>query len=254
MARDSGDVIELIKKNKSLVGLGIALVLLLIVVKPTITKLQERTVASNKLKSQINKLETKLEVLEGIDDNQIMERVEKMEEVFPSKKPVVQLMSSLSQLAGQNHLIFGGITLRPGLLGDEAEITKNKKSKKIDQPENLADLKFAFQIEGYYDDISAFMHDLENVAPLMKIESVNLSVKSNPLFETSDLLVAANIEVTAYYQPPPKSLGAVTTTVPLLSKRDEVLLNRLFSFKLFTRVTPTVPTGKSDLFGLGELL
>ena len=92
------------------------------------------------------------------------------------------------------------------------------------------------------------MKDLEKVAPLMKIDELGLSIKTNPFFEDEALRVVAEIDVLAYYQAPPESLGSVNKPVELLNKKDEALLNKLFSFKQFEVVVPVAQTGKVDLF------
>ncbi|MEA3355282.1 MAG: hypothetical protein U9Q63_02225 [Patescibacteria group bacterium] len=228
-------------KNKKLMVLFIAgLGLSFVIFGPITSKLKLRLKTNKTLVAEKAKLKIKLEFLEGIDKVLINKRVLKMETVFPSKKPVVPLMGSLSRLAMDYNLSFGGITLRPGVLGEEDE-----KS-----PSGLKDMKFGFKVGGNFDNLALFMKNLEKMAPLMKIDKLSLSIKSNPFFEETSLNVVADIEVLAYYQAPPKTLGSVSKEVNLLDKKDEFLLNRLFSFKTFEAVLPVAPTGKVDLFSL----
>jgi Tfp pilus assembly protein PilO len=226
----------------------LGVVLVIIVLGPVSARLRERLATKKKLVANLESLRVKLDVLSGIDSVLIDERVKKMEAVFPSHKPVVELISTLSQLSGKHGLSFGGVSLTPGSL-EEAEA--EDKAKKSAKEAGLLDLKFGFQVGGNFDDILAFMSDLENIAPLMKIEQVALSIKTNPLFQTEITLVIADIKVAAFYQPPPKSLGAVTKPVELLSRDDEAVLNQLVNFKTFEAVFPVAPTGKADLFGSG---
>jgi len=244
-------------KEKKLVLLFLAgLLLSFFVFGPVISKLRLRLASNKTLTAEQLKLSTKLEFLEGIDKTLIGKRVKKMEMVFPSKKPVVALMGSLSQLSVDHNLTFGGITLRPGVLGDESEKSSKSKSKKKRTPTTeLRDLKFGFQVSGDFNNVALFMKDLERVAPLMKIDKLGLSIKTNPFFEDGSLSVVADIEVLAYFQAPPETLGSVNKAVELLDKKDESLLNKLFSFKTFKAVVPVAQTGKVDLFssGLQEL-
>src|SRR3989338_9942165 len=113
-----------------------------------------------------------------------------MEAVFPSVKPIVPLMASLSQLAAQQNLTFGGVSLSPGSLSQGEAKSKDKKKTATD----LNDLRFGFQIGGDFDSISKFMRSLENTAPLMKIEEVGLTIKTNPLFERTETIVVADIK------------------------------------------------------------
>ena len=233
---------RLFSDKKIWLGAALILVLIGVVFGPVLGRLKERLAVNRKLKTESLKLTEKSNTLNGIDELQVSQRVEKMEEVFPSQKPVVQLIASLNQLSGSHNLSFGGVTLRPGSISQ----AKDDKAK-----EGLQDLTFGFQVGGSFNDISLFLSDLENVAPLMKIDKVALAIKSNPLLTRDQTIVTANIEVSAFFQPPPKSLGAITAPVQLLSREDEVLLNRLFNFISFEAIIPTALTGKTDLFVVG---
>jgi Tfp pilus assembly protein PilO len=232
------------KKQKLIIQLIGIVLMLVFLLRPAAAKLIERLQTKRQLEKRLSQLETKFEVLSGIDSILIDNRVRQMEAVFPSEKPIVELMGSLSQLALENGLTFGGITLSPGSLSQEESKTKNKKAN----PEGLFDLRFGFQVGGDFDKISQFLAALENTSPLMKIESVGMSIKTNPLFEREATLVVAEIEVLAYYQAPPKTLGSVDKPVKLLSKNEELLLNKLVGFRTFPFVIPQAPSGKENLF------
>lgn len=231
------------KKQKLILQILGLFLILVVLIRPVAVKLNDNLATRRKLNTSLNQLQTKLNILEGIDPIMIDERVKKMEAIFPSTKPIVSLMASLSQLAAENGLSFGGVSLSPGSLSQEESPGKGKKK----DASGLADLTFGFQIGGDLDRISQFMQDLENTAPLMKIEEVGLTIKTNPIFNL-ETIVVADIKVSAYYQPPPKTLGGVDKPVKLLSKSDEALLNQLVSFKTFPPVIPLTTVGKENLF------
>ncbi|MFC1627381.1 hypothetical protein ACFL18_02415 [Patescibacteria group bacterium] len=236
-------------KEKKLIGLAAAgLMMAVIVFGPILKQLNGRQATKKQLSSQLQQLQKKLNTLNGIEPILIDDRVKQMEAVFPSQKPIVQLIGALSQLSSDRGLSFGGISLQPGSLEEEQLKSTKKKGKTTTTSVDLRDLRFGFSIGGNFDSILLFMKDLENVAPLMKIESVGLSIKTNPLFEKEETLVVANIEVAAYYQAPPQKLGAVSAPVKLLDREQEALLNKLTDFKAFKTVIPVAPTGKQDLF------
>lgn len=221
-------------KNKQLIMmLGAAIFLGIIVFGPTLSNLQKVIRINKQQKTELSSLEKKLQILEGIDNNLIIDRVKKMEAVFPSDKPIVQLLSSLAQLAAKHNLSFGGVSLSPGSLTDE---------KKED---SLADLTFGFEVGGELNSILKFLQELERVAPLMKIDKVGLTIKTLSM-------IAAKINVSAFYQPAPKSLGKISQPVKLLSRSEEAILSQLFNFTQFQVVLPSVQTGKTNLFDFGQ--
>ncbi|MDZ7586206.1 MAG: type 4a pilus biogenesis protein PilO [Patescibacteria group bacterium] len=205
--------------------------------------MKKRMQINKQQKIELKSLEKKLEILEGFDKNVITERVTRMEAVFPSDKPIIQLLSNLSQLAAKHSLSFGGISLSPGSL------TKTDESK---TEADLSDLTFGFEVEGNFGSIIKFLKELEKVAPLMKIDKVALTMKSSPLSDDINTIIAAEINVSAFYQPPPKSLGNISQEVKILSKNEEAILIRLFNFTQFQSVLPVAQTGKSNLFDFGQ--
>lgn len=236
---------KLVIRDKNILSLAVvSLAVLIVVLGPIATVLRSRIAMQKQLKTQLAALELKKEILSGIDSVQIDERVKKMEKVFPSGKPVVELMSSLSKLAFLHGLSFGGITLNPGELGAE-----NKPANS-----DLQDLRFGFEVAGGFDKISDFLKVLENTAPLMRIEKVSLKIKGEPVLDRLSTSVAATIDVAAYFQSPPKTLGSVGQPIVLLSKKEEKVLERLFNFKTFEAVIPMGAVGQMDLFGQGEPL
>jgi len=228
-------------KNKKLaMMIGATLVLGIIVFGPTLSNLQKRIRVSKQQGIELNNLEKKLQILEGIDKNLTTDRVKKMEAVFPSDKPIIQLLSSLTQLAAKHDLTFGGVSLSPGSLTDE---------KKED---SLADLTFGFEVSGELKSILKFLQELERVAPLMKIDKVGLTITTKPLSGDNNTMIAAKINVSAFYQPAPKSLGSIGQPVKLLSRSEEAILSQLFNFTQFEAVLPVAQTGKTNLFDFGQ--
>lgn len=226
------------KKKQLVILLVSGLIMALIVFGPILTNLITRLNINKQLKKEFDNLQKKQITLEGIDRNLVTERVTKMELVFPSEKPVVQLLSTLAQLSKKHNLSFGGVMLRPGSLAESAD-------------SGLKDLKFGFQIGGDFGKILAFMKDLERAAPLMKIDKLGLTIKSNPLFIQELTLVMADIDVSVYFQSAPKTIGTINKPVVLLNRDDEAVLSTLFTFTQFPTVLPVAQTGKTDLFEAG---
>ena len=232
-------------KKQKIIGQILVLILILILaIRPLAVKLSGNLAARRQLIKKTAVLSGKLNTLNGIEASLIEARVKQMEAVFPSVKPIVPLLGSLSQLAAEHNLTFGGLSLSPGSLSQTGAKNKQPVQTEVD----LNDLSFSFQVGGDFARISQFMKALENTAPLMKIEAVALTIKTNPLFDRQETLVVADIAVAAYYQAPPKTLGSIDKPVRLLTKSEEGLLNQLVGFRTFPPVVPTAAVGKENLF------
>lgn len=229
--------------NKQFIAMIVLILTLGIVVfGPTLSTLKKRLLINKELSIELVKLDKKLMILKGIDKNLIAERVKKMESVFPSDKPIVQLLSTLSLLASKHNLNFGGVSLNPGLL----------TSEKKNEVKNLSSLDFGFEVEGDFGKILIFLRELENAAPLMKVDKMGLEIKTSPLFDNVNILVLAKIRVSAYYKQSPETIGNINDPVKLLSRNDEAVLSRLLNFTQFEMILPVAQTGKQNLFDLGQ--
>jgi Tfp pilus assembly protein PilO len=222
-------------KNKRLLLLAVlSLVIAGLAFGPGLSRLKQSLTLNRQLKEELKQLQFKRVSLEGIDRNLADERVKNMEVIFPSQKPVVQLMSALSQLAVKYNLIFSGINLQPGGL---------KASE-----QGLNDLKFGFKVDGNFTSILQFMKELERTAPLMKIDKISLGINTGPYISEAQTLVSGGFEVNAYFQAPPKSLGNITAPVAIVTPDDETVLTNLFGFTQFPVILPVAQVGKPDLF------
>ena len=107
-------------------------------------------------------------------------------------------------------------------------------------------------MDGEFNNVLKFLRELETTAPLMKIDKVGLTIKTSLLIDNISTVVTADINVSAFYQPAPKSLGTISQPVKLLSRSEEAILSRLFNFTHFQAVLPVAQTGKTNLFDFGQ--
>jgi len=183
------------------------------------------------------KINDKLGKLEAIDENQIKERVRLVEDIFPSQKPVLNLMNSLEYLSGEEDVVFGGLTLKPGNIGISSD--KNKRQN----------FKISFKIEGKLSNISSFISALEKVSPLMKIENLSLTMKNQDEEEQENFsLLTAAFDVLVFYQPMPKIMGAIDKPLAMLSDKEEEVLKTISSYRVFPHLEQSVPMGKENFF------
>lgn len=182
-------------------------------------------------------LERKSQLLQSLDEAEVSQRVIKLEEVFPSEKPVLNLIASLIELARENEVAFSGVELRPGRISQTERSSKGgSKEKEV----KLQDFAISFNIEGVLINITSFITRLEKTAPLMKIETIGLSLEGPK----------ASLGVRVYYQSLPESLGTIDQPVPLLSQEEKSVLEEISDYRRAEVIQATAPVGKEDLFSL----
>lgn len=206
----------------------------LIVLKPAFANALNLRGKNKESKKKFSQLVDKIQKLEAIDNNEIERKVELVEEIYPSKKPALQLVAALQLLSQEENLAFGGIEIRPGKIGESQEEKEDK-------------FEVSFSIEGSLESISVFINKLEKTAPLMNIEGLSLTFKDE---EGKTDLLQADLLVNVFFLSPPETIGAIDQPLAILNEEESESVNKLSSFRLLPRVQTTAPVGRANPFTL----
>ena len=178
------------------------------------------------------RLKKKSGELLALDDQDLISRVETIERIFPSKKPVLNLIASVSSLSEDKGVSFQGIELTPGLISGGAPVATESGSRE--------EFSISFGVIGVLDKVFLFMRSLEKTTPVMKIDSFVIDLVSGETVEVT-------FDVTVYFQKPPKTIGKVDLPLPVLADMDSVFA-QLEEFKIVKEIKPVAETGKENPF------
>ncbi|PIS09674.1 hypothetical protein COT75_00560 [Candidatus Beckwithbacteria bacterium CG10_big_fil_rev_8_21_14_0_10_34_10] len=193
-------------------------------------------------RNELSQLEKKSQTLKSLDETEVSDRVLQLEKVFPSEKPVLNLLASLLSLSRQEGVRFGGIELNPGQIDNKGQVeVKRVETEEEEKGKALSQFEIQFEIIGKSEAINSFIKKLEQTGPLMKIESLSLSLGAN---------LNTSLTVTVYYQSPPATLGPITQPVPLLSAQEREILDEISLYRTVEEITASSPVGKQDFFSL----
>lgn len=218
----------------------IIFVLSLVVVRPNLSKTLQLKKNIDQDKAKLMAISDKAEKLTSFDNQEIQKRVNLLEEILPSDKPVMNLIASLQQLCQEQDLVFSGIDLKPGIVGQKESKTKTNAT-------NAQNFTISFSVEGSLPKISYFITNLEKTPPLMTIEEINLSIISQT---ESEILTKVSLTVKVYYQDLPEMIAAVDAPLPVFTQAETDVLSKLNTFKTIPKVPANAPTGKANPFTL----
>jgi len=239
MMEKTSQQIEKIKENAFPILVGTTILLLtLTLFRSTLLNYFELKSENDRLQKKLEGLRRKSQLLQSLDRNEIEMRVKKLEEVFPSEKPVINLIASLNQITRQEGVTFRGIKLEPGRIVKTTSAEGNEQADLVTG--ELQDFSISFNIEGQLAAITSFISRLEKAAPLMKIESLSLSLDGSN----------CSLTVRVYYQTMPKTIGAVDKPVPVLTEKEKEILNEIATYQKVEAIKTTVPVGKENIFSL----
>lgn len=233
---------EKLKENlvPILVG-GIIFLLSVTVFKNTVTNLLKLSSENKNLSEKLSVLSKKSQLLQSLDEIEISKQVKKLEEVFPSEKPILNLLTSLNQLAQEEEVIFGGLELKPGRIKKQKKSSeKTEEAVVVQETTGLQEFDISFEIEGELENITDFTSQLEKNAPLVRIEGFSLSLDGP----------SANLEVRVFYQPFPESLGSIEEPVPVLTEKEKEILEEIADYRKIEAIKANAPVGKENIFSL----
>lgn len=166
-------------------------------------------------------LEQKQQVLTDISGN-VLSFVNASTDALPDKNPSLTMISQIKQLASQRLLVISDLNI--GRAVEEGSLFK---------------VQLQFDVDGDLTQVTAFVRDLAGVAPLSRLESVNLNQSGD--------LVRASVSVVVYSAPFPEELPPLTEPLSDLTNNEEEVLGILSGLQappFSTGVSPSQPTGE----------
>lgn len=196
--------------------------------------------------------------LENIDAQEAFNSLASVDKILPSKKPLLELLTSLNVVAGKNNIVFMDMSLSPGKIASESAeflgVAKKTSKKKKAQPQKKNDgydtLIVELEIAGLFSDVQQFFLDVERVAPLTTITSLSIDIKSDNIIKPSDE-VQAELVLSSYYFT--QSITAnVSSSLPDIGRKEQAIIAEIkgYLFPTFNVQKQIRGGGLEDLFGL----
>lgn len=188
------------------------------IILPQVTKIGEKNRVLSEKEEKLDKLTAKVEALEGIDKEELDERVEAVEIALPSGKGLAPLVEGLKKIAGQSNLILTSVKLKPGKVASQSATKKDSQTQAEATKNNLV---INIDLTGGVNDFGNFLAFVERAKRIVLIE--NFSASTNPTGSNFNLVVNAPFK-------PLSSTGNVTEEpLPLETDKHKKLYERLNS-------------------------
>jgi Tfp pilus assembly protein PilO len=234
---------------------------------------QESQLEATKLKT----LQSKVSALDQIRDLQQADRT-KVDQILPSEKPLLQLITALNTVASQSQVTLSEIQLNPGKISTQsgtltgispggtagasgsatrpAAVTQMATNRSASGVEKLT---VGLTVSGSLEQINQFLENIENVVPITDVTSIQLATagRSTSVVATGSANPAAGfqaqLKLSTYFFTQP-ILATVEAPLPKVGAREQQLLGNLntFIFPNFQKQQQLQGGGLQDLFGTGQ--
>lgn len=248
----------LINRRSLAIAIGLGIVTVLLVVFAIIPQFQETMELISQLnneKPKLEKLQRKLVELDNIQFSPEFSQKEIVDAALPSRKPLLELLTSLNTIAEADRVSITEFTLNPGLIAtSEAEIQAD--AKKSANKDGVDSIDLEMTVVGTFDDVGRFMLDLEKISPFTTIVQLGLSSRaSGDDFTDAASDMQAKISTKSYFFTQSVS-ASVEAPLPTLNEREQEVLSELANFSNVDLPEQLEITGGGleDLFGVDPLL
>lgn len=205
-----------------------SLFLIIFAIYPQTVKLISNQKAQSQLEERSKILEVKAQTLASFDESDLSRKVQYALFSYPQERDFGNVIGLLQSIGAQAGFAVTAINLEGGV------------SKTSGGGYNIR-----MEISGPKSLLPALLSSIESSVRLMKILSLEISVKGNQA-------VDAVVGVDVLFSPDPQSFGSVDSPLPELSSGDEELLTRLAASAPTVAVSPaevvTTPIGKVNPF------
>lgn len=210
----------------------------------------------NKETPKLEKLQQKLVELENVQFTPEFAQAEIVEDALPSKKPLLELLTSLNTIAVASSVRIENFDLNPGLIASNTAELQGNAKQDLKAKDGVDTLDISMDAVGSFDNIQKFLIDLEKISPFTTINTLSLSSRSRgDDFGTQASDMQATLTTKSHFFTQSVS-AAVEAPLPTLSNKEQEVLSELSQFSTSDLPEQIEITGGGieDLFGVDPLI
>lgn len=224
------------------------LLLVPLVLMPQLDQIKEKNLEVKKGQERLDVLNTKLESLATIDEDEEGIKLIEAEQVVPSGKDLAALVVGVRSLAGQANLQVAGMELFPGKVATQsASVSASKRAKaaasKNKKAEDKEKITFSLALKTKrINDLQKFLNNIEKAKRLLGINSIELTREEKGVYRF-------DLEIIAPFRGIRSSGDVLASPLPPFTQTHQSIFDFVTNFINYTNVAvQKVKTGVTDPF------
>lgn len=187
--------------------------------------------------------EAKLSELQKLEQSPDISYQEIVESALPTKKPLLELIQSLSLASQQTQVGIGQFSLAPGLLASGSAGLSDAKQSKVNGAFVLAS---AYNVRGTFAQLSAFLKLIEQLSPFTTVTNLVISGKISHVDQNEQFQAKVGSETYYYNQSVSSKIG---DALPTLGPESKAALEAIKQYSVIIPLLQTeIQGGGSDSF------
>ncbi|OGY29581.1 MAG: hypothetical protein A3F35_02790 [Candidatus Woykebacteria bacterium RIFCSPHIGHO2_12_FULL_45_10] len=163
-----------------------------LIIMPQLDRIAAASKVVREKETRLNRLKTKLDLLNKIDEEALNEKVANAEITLPSGKSLAPLVEGIKKLSSDSNLILNSMKLKPGKIAtDSAKKATGQAAEKANPPGSEAansdanlpnsrfDLLFAVELKGNFESFQKFLSLVEKTKRLLIVVSFTATSTNN---------------------------------------------------------------------------
>lgn len=239
---------------------AVAVLLLLVVVIPQVqsiftnaTKLQQ----ANKTAAELNQ---KVDQLRNLPQSVLLQASDEINSVLPSKKPLLELLTSYSEIAREAGVQFSDVSISPGRIATESASTTpaatSGRAQRVAPTRRAStdydQLDLSMKVSGDLDSINLFLQRIEQIAPITTVTSMSLTERLlRSQDQSQESVFEAELVTTSYFFTQPVA-STIRGNLPAITTGQQEIIQQIQTFFIPEINEQTIITGGGlqDLFGV----
>ncbi len=226
-------------------------------IKPQIETILESSRNISKERQYFDSLTQKLTELKQIEFSAEFEQKDRVDEVLPSYKPVLEILFNLSQASQQNEITVQELEFSPGKLATESAETTSAQTTATKKDLGYLPLQLNITVAGEGEDMDEFLAIIERIAPFTTITELNMkedrqsNAGQTQRQQTEDGEKSAEMTIETYYY-----VNTITTSIdaslPSVGEEQMDVFETIQKFRPteFEKPTQIKSDDVEDLFGI----
>lgn len=204
---------------------------------------------------KVDQLKKKTEELQQLKYTDEYAQAERMSEILPSHKPLLELLNNLNSVANETRVSITEFKINPGEIVSEADQEANKKVAPIKQKRSADydQLELELSVVGELNQVKEFMTMIERVSPITTITSLSIDRESKSVL-SGDQMTRADITLNTYYYTKPVS-ATLASALPKITDEEKIIFQDILKFTppKIEDQTEIIGGDNTDLFGIEGL-
>ncbi len=205
--------------------IGVSVLLTFLIILPQFNKLNQSRSVLKKEQKKLTLLRKKAADLNNLRAGVGLNQLKILDQLLPNEKPLLELMTQLSNIAKLTGVEMSNLQLTPGIIAENDQSQVNARVGR----KSYGTLKIEMSVSGSFLGVRQFMDLVEKIAPFTTINEFSFNYDEN----TNDDEIrkaSAQLTTSTYFYTRPKMFTS-KSELPKVSDKDLKILNQLAQFK-----------------------